>query len=81
MVIEQMCTIQNQDLFDEHQPMLIDGGSKDKTAIINDPGVTSSLMNNTELENLAHASSVQLTSMERISQSSADDTAHSAENV
>lgn len=76
MAIEQMCTIQNQDLFDKHQPMLIDGGSKDKIAIINDPGVTSSLINNSELENLAHTSSIQLTAMDRISQSSADDTAH-----
>lgn len=67
-----------QDLFGDHQPMHIDSNN-DKTTINAETGVNL-LMNEIELGNRAHASSVKPTAIDQISQSSAD-TADSTGNV
>lgn len=69
--------IQNQDLFGEHQPMLIDSGHTDKTSVTNDTAVQS-LLHDSKLENPSHAISGKVT--DQISQIPAD-TTNSTENV
>lgn len=69
-------TIQNQDLFGEHQPMLIDSGHIDKTSVTDDTAVKS-LIHDIKLENPSHAISGKVT--DQISQIA--DTTTSTENV
>lgn len=82
---EQLCivdnnelSIPNPDLFDDHQPMVIDGSNKDKSIMHTDNGINSSITE-MELQNRTNESNVKLTAIDRFSQSAAD-TANSTEH-